>query len=178
MTERKRNPNYRPLLAEEDEPIPETNDLSYGHSHRDSRSPVRHVNTGPDSDSPQPQGEYVERVLILSDHEEDGGNGDADSGISLSEIAGEEHPASGRSKQLVVEAKRSESLLMLMLQIVIPFFFAGFGMMTAGLLLDAVQVRSGTCGWPGTLAGCFKGTLSCRFLCYVAMVCVNWNMYQ
>lgn len=35
---------------------------------------------------------------------------------------------------------RVESLHMMIIEIVIPFFCAGFGMMAAGLLLDAVQV--------------------------------------
>lgn len=83
---------------------------------------------------------YVERVVIVSEPET---NGDADSGIA--ELAGEEngHIEGGDGLEHVVKKKR-ESLLVMMVQIVIPFFFAGFGMMAAGLLLDAVQVRSHT----------------------------------
>ena len=79
--------------------------------------------------------EHTERVLIMSDQDQEG-NGDADSGIS--ELASEEHQVQSYSK---MELDRRESLVTMIIQIVIPFFFAGFGMMAAGLLLDAVQVN-------------------------------------
>lgn len=116
------SPQYKPLLEEGES---ETGDPSSPHKER------------------SPQGnDYEERVVILSDRGEEGeerGNGDADSGISLSEMAGEDHLGTGRLKHLSLYEK-PESLLMLVVQIVIPFFFAGFGMMAAGLLLDTVQV--------------------------------------
>lgn len=116
------SPQYKPLLEEGES---ETSDPSgRGNSHT-TRSP---------------QGtDYEERVVILSDRNEGEGNGDADSGISLTEMAGEEHLGPNRLKHPSMYDK-PESLLILVVQIVIPFFFAGFGMMAAGLLLDAVQV--------------------------------------
>lgn len=124
MTERRRafSPKYKPLMEESGE-SPEETRLT-----RES-SPVNSSTGALDQ-------ECMERVMILSDHDGDRGNGDADSGISLSDVVGEEHPISGR----VCQGDKPESLVVLVLQIVIPFFFAGFGMMAAGLLLDAVQV--------------------------------------
>ena len=78
--------------------------------------------------------EYEERVVILSDHGRGEENGDADSGISLSE----DHPGSRHPQ--AAKQRGQEPLPLLVVQIVIPFFFAGFGMMAAGLLLDTVQV--------------------------------------
>ena len=129
MTDRKRSfsPKYRPLM-EEDEP-PEEVGLS-------PRGGSVHSVSSTSSCSSRLSGSQnmVEKVVILSDHGEER-NGDADSGISVSE----EHPMTGRGKG-EGRGEREESLLMLVLQILIPFFFAGFGMMAAGLLLDAVQV--------------------------------------
>ncbi len=62
-----------------------------------------------------------ERVTIVSEGE--------DSGIS--ELGPEEHNNPGA---------RHEKLCTVLLQVGIPFVIAGFGMMAAGLLLDAVQV--------------------------------------
>lgn len=65
--------------------------------------------------------EEVERVTIMSEGE--------DSGIS--ELGPEEHTNPGT---------KPEKLCTVLLQVGIPFVIAGFGMMAAGLLLDAVQV--------------------------------------
>lgn len=134
MTERKRSfsPTHRPLLGggEEDESVPST--------------PVN-LEGGPVSRSHGSESQCVERERVIVSTDHDRGTGDADSGISLSsEMAGEEHSAclgGGGGNHSLRNAEKSESLLMLVVQIVIPFFFAGFGMMAAGLLLDAVQVR-------------------------------------
>ncbi|XP_064399874.1 solute carrier family 41 member 1-like isoform X2 [Halichondria panicea] len=64
--------------------------------------------------------EEVERVTIMSEGE--------DSGIS--ELGPEEHTNPGT---------KPEKLCTVLLQVGIPFVIAGFGMMAAGLLLDAVQ---------------------------------------
>ncbi len=132
MAERKRtfSPQYTPLL-EEEEPLEDSEAMSGG------EAPVLKAR-GKNIYRTSSQGEYEERVVILSDqggHERS--NGDADSGISLSEVVGEEHHS---GKVSVIPTDNPESLLVLIVQIVIPFFFAGFGMMAAGLLLDAVQV--------------------------------------
>ena len=129
MAERKRtfSPQYTPLLEVEE---PEESDtgsdhptspvLRAGGRHRGSRSDLE------------------ERVVILSDQGgKERSNGDADSGISIGEVVGEEHP---NGKVSVINADHPESLVVLIVQIIIPFFFAGFGMMAAGLLLDTVQV--------------------------------------
>ena len=123
MDSRKRSfsPQYKPLLEE---------------GEREMGSPSGRESLT--ATSPQGIPEYEERVVILSDPEER--NGDADSGISLSEMAGEDHLGSRRIKHASMYEK-PESLLTLVIQIVIPFFFAGCGMMAAGLLLDLVQVR-------------------------------------
>ncbi len=63
-----------------------------------------------------------ERVTIVSEGE--------DSGIS--ELGPEEHTKT--------PGTRHEKLCTVLLQVGIPFVIAGFGMMAAGLLLDAVQV--------------------------------------
>ncbi len=83
------------------------------------------------------------RVVILSDP------GDEDSGIS--ELGGEDHPVlieKGEGRHPPAgkggREEKPEPLCTLIIQIIIPFFFAGFGMMLAGLLLDAVQVRKAT----------------------------------
>ena len=76
---------------------------------------------------------YRERVVILTEHEDR--DGEEDSGISE---ATEEH--------LLVEVDQSrmeprkETMWHIAIQVFIPFLIAGFGMMTAGLLLDKVQV--------------------------------------
>ena len=141
MAERKRtfSPQYTPLLEEEEEEESEG-----GNSDSNSVLKPRHNHHYSRTSS---QGKFEERVVILSDQgSKERGNGDADSGISLSEAVGDEHPT---GKVSVVSSDHQESLLVLIVQIVIPFFFAGFGMMAAGLLLDAVQVsrrgRVGTC---------------------------------
>lgn len=83
--------------------------------------------------------EYEERVIITSDLDRRRESGDGDSGIS--ELTGEEHPLSEtRDKPYVMQVEKEESLIFMILQIIIPFFFAGCGMMAAGLLLDTVQV--------------------------------------
>lgn len=127
MERRSFSPKYKQLLEERE-------------SETSLRSEEDAGLTGPAGSSfREAEGEYEERVVILSD-----GSGDADSGISLSEVAGarEDHPGSrhGGSRRLPGQLAKQESLLQLVVQIVIPFFFAGFGMMAAGLLLDAVQV--------------------------------------
>lgn len=144
MTERRRgfSPKYHPLTGEEGEP-PESLG-SPVHSRRGNGSGSSRSGSG----QPDRQDESVERVIILSDREEDTVNGDADSGISLTEVVGEEHPVSGRAN-LLGRGEKQESLVVLVIQIVIPFFFAGFGMMAAGLLLDAVQVNTDI--WPPPL---------------------------
>ena len=136
MADRKRafSPKYRPLEEEHLDPPEEirTDDDSPVHDASSSMNTARsrHVS---DSDSRNRE----ERVIILSDHDVEGANGDADSGISLSEVVGEDHLVSAK---LLGRGEKTESLLMLVVQIIIPFIFAGFGMMAAGLLLDAVQV--------------------------------------
>lgn len=127
MERRSFSPKYKPLLEERES-------VSEGSLHSEEGSSLV------EQSGRQAQGEYQERVLILSDRGGDGeANGDADSGISLSDMVGEDHPA-GSGKSLAVTLEKPEPLLLLVVQIVIPFFFAGFGMMAAGLLLDAVQV--------------------------------------
>lgn len=132
MADRRRtfSPQYTPLL-EEEEPL---EDSEAGSDDNDAvlKTKGNHRTSS--------QVEYEERVVILSDQDtsKDRSNGDADSGISISEVAGEEHPT-GRVS-VINTMENSESLIALIIQIVIPFFFAGFGMMAAGLLLDTVQV--------------------------------------
>lgn len=128
MDRRSFSPKYKPLLEEQE-----------------SETSVRSEENGGSSVGQGGKREYEERVVILSDHDNKGGSGDADSGISLTEMAGEDHGQNGDKHTKF----KPESLLLLVVQIVIPFFFAGFGMMAAGLLLDAVQVsnsRLGACG--------------------------------
>lgn len=69
--------------------------------------------------------QFVERVTIVEEA------GDNDSGIS--EVGGEDHPTSP-------PGRRVEGVCAILTQVTIPFVIAGFGMMAAGLLLDAVQV--------------------------------------
>lgn len=134
MDRRSFSPKYKPLLEEQESVSSETS--------------LRSEENGGSSVGQGGKREYEERVVILSDHDNKGGSGDADSGISLTEMAGEDHGQSG-DKHTKFNFTKPESLLLLVVQIVIPFFFAGFGMMAAGLLLDAVQVsnsRLGACG--------------------------------
>ena len=66
---------------------------------------------------------------------------DEDSGIS--EVGGEESRVTllGKDSKLCgSQTEHTETLPAMIVQIVLPFFLAGFGMMAAGLLLDAVQV--------------------------------------
>lgn len=139
--ERRRNlsPQCQPLLENRES---ET-------SQEDPSSPSLTARGRVKSNSQEPA-KYEERVIILSDgrrrgEEGEGGgregnNGDADSGISLSEESGERSQHNnGTTTTPTITGKSQESLLTLIVQIVIPFFFAGFGMMAAGLLLDAVQ---------------------------------------
>ena len=128
MADRKRtfSPKYKPLPQVQEEELEESD----GSSDRGSGPSLR-TKSGPGSF----QGQSEERVVFLSDQNgKERSNGDADSGISLED----EHSNGG--KVSVNTADQSESLVALIVQIVIPFFFAGFGMMVAGLLLDAVQV--------------------------------------
>ena len=144
--ERRRNlsPQCQPLLERRESEA----------SQEDPSSPSLTARGRVKNNNSQEPAEYEERVIILGsderrgkgEGEEEGGgregnNGDADSGISLSE----EYTASGERPQHngttpITTRKSQESLLTLIIQIVSPFFFAGFGMMAAGLLLDAVQV--------------------------------------
>lgn len=133
MTERKRpfSPKYQPLI-EESEPSEEASLITPEHQQQRHRR-----------ESGERQEAATERVAIVSGSGEDRENGDADSGISLSEVMGEDHSAAGGAGGSPVKGDKhqhQESLGMLVIQILIPFFFAGFGMMAAGLLLDAVQV--------------------------------------
>ena len=85
--------------------------------------------------------EDVERetVIITTRVSEYNGDGDHDSGIScedhlLTEQGGVEGP----------RTPKKERLRDICIQVFIPFMIAGFGMMTAGLLLDTVQVSHST----------------------------------
>lgn len=89
-----------------------------------------------------------ERLKVRGEETSHDDGGDEDSGIS--ELTGEDaalcERVSPSSASLEVRRKNPphidhiETLPMMIVQIVIPFFFAGFGMMAAGLLLDTVQV--------------------------------------
>lgn len=129
---RRYSPQYKPLL-EERESVSETSLRSEAEEDGEASS-REHERVG-----------YEERVVIASDRASEEANGDADSGISL----GEDQSGLGNKR---TQVPPPESLCLLVVQIVIPFIFAGFGMMAAGLLLDAVQV-SGREGPRGILWG-------------------------
>lgn len=80
--------------------------------------------------------EYIERVTIFPEQTTDEPV-DNDSGIS--ELGGEDHPLSGEVG-LRHGKSGKETVCSILTQVAIPFVIAGFGMMAAGLLLDAVQV--------------------------------------
>ncbi len=62
---------------------------------------------------------------------------EVDRGYSgVSELADEDH--------LTSATKPREKLCSVLIQVSVPFIVAGFGMMAAGLLLDAVQVHTHT----------------------------------
>jgi len=66
----------------------------------------------------------------------------------LSELGGDDAGGTLLEKEIKLSAnnqtEHKETLMAMVVQIVLPFFLAGFGMMAAGLLLDTVQV-SGDC---------------------------------
>lgn len=75
---------------------------------------------------------------------EDGGDGDS----GISEPTGDDPVTTSsstidRHRETNTRCRctaHGETLPIMIIQIVIPFFFAGFGMMAAGLVLDTVQV--------------------------------------
>ena len=80
--------------------------------------------------------EYSERVLIMTGHEDR--VAEEDSGIS--EAPEDNLLSDSRDVEHRVEP-RKETIWHIAIQVFIPFLIAGFGMMTAGLLLDKVQVN-------------------------------------
>ena len=78
---------------------------------------------------------YRERVVIMTEHEDRAA--EDDSGIS--EAPEDQLLANSRAAENEVKP-RKESTWHVAIQVFIPFLIAGFGMMTAGLLLDKVQV--------------------------------------
>lgn len=88
-----------------------------------------------DDDLIEGQG-YRERVVIMTEQEDR--EVEDDSGISE---APEEHLLATDSRDIEQRAEpRKETMWHIAIQVFIPFLIAGFGMMTAGLLLDKVQV--------------------------------------
>ena len=91
------------------------------------RARTRSSSSDGDSDSSPRSVEIMERVTILTNHNEE-----EDSGISETSLL---EPEMARAN-----GPRREKMVDIFVQVFIPFMIAGFGMMAAGLLLDAVQV--------------------------------------
>ena len=93
--------------------------------------------------------EVVETAVIVKEPRgsEKQDRDDGDSGISETAIEERLLPAAagegGRAPEFVHTKK--ETVLETLIQVFIPFMIAGFGMMAAGLLLDAVQVMTRHC---------------------------------
>ena len=78
---------------------------------------------------------YIERVTIFPEQL----NSPVDDDSGVSELGGEDHPLSGDVPPRHRKTGK-ETVCSILTQVAIPFVIAGFGMMAAGLLLDAVQV--------------------------------------
>ena len=81
------------------------------------------------------------RLVVEPGTSESGDREDEES--MMSELGGED--AKGTllekgSRLCASQSEHKETLVAMIVQIVLPFFLAGFGMMAAGLLLDTVQV--------------------------------------
>ena len=93
--------------------------------------------------------EVVETAVIVKEPRgsEKQDRDDGDSGISETAVEERLLPAAagegGRAPEFVHTKK--ETVLETLIQVFIPFMIAGFGMMAAGLLLDAVQVMTRHC---------------------------------
>ena len=79
-----------------------------------------------------------ERVIIHTDRESRGE--DDDSGISEPPCSYDEHLLPGQVSEMPGSRLKRERVWDIFIQVFIPFLIAGFGMLTAGLLLDTVQV--------------------------------------
>ena len=91
------------------------------------------------------EGVVAERVVIST---EQGGLDDDEKDSGISDAAEEQLLPEEADKE------RKENLLSICLQVFLPFMIAGFGMMLAGLLLDAVQVApliTGACSYHPSL---------------------------
>ena len=92
------------------------------------------------------------------DEEDDGltGTGSVDRQPLLSGGNDEEETEEGAQEEMMEEEEK-ETYLSILLQVLVPYLIAGFGMVGAGMVLDVVQVW-----W------------FFSFLCFFVVVCMDW----